>query len=76
MVKKIKSVIAKLKMYIQNDGGDMEFDSYDRKTKTLIIKVKGACVGCSFFDQTFDYGMKESVMLELPEIKNVVFVTK
>ncbi|GMO15591.1 MAG: hypothetical protein Ta2E_06590 [Mycoplasmoidaceae bacterium] len=74
MVKKINEVISKLRTYLQNDGGDMELVSYDKKTGVIIIKVLGACIGCEYFDDTFNDNIKQTIMLELPKIKNVLFI--
>ncbi|MDR0857219.1 MAG: NifU family protein [Mycoplasmataceae bacterium] len=69
---KIKETIERLRIFIQNDGGDLEFVSYDKGI--LTIKILGACVDCPFIDQTFDDGVKEVLMNDFKEIKDVVFV--
>jgi len=74
MKKKIKEVIDDLRSYIVDDGGDMEFVSFDKKTKKLIIKVKGACVGCQFFSDTFDDNIKQVILIKLPFVKDVEFI--
>ncbi|MDR1850842.1 MAG: NifU family protein [Mycoplasmataceae bacterium] len=74
MKSKILKVIDKLRVYLQNDGGDMEFESYDSKSKILKIKVKGACVGCPYFENTFDSGIKQAIQIELPFIKEILFI--
>jgi Fe-S cluster biogenesis protein NfuA len=50
--KKIKNVIDDLRIYLQNDGGDMKYINYINKI--LKIKISGACVGCHRFSETFD----------------------
>jgi Fe-S cluster biogenesis protein NfuA len=74
MRNQIKDVINKLRVYLQNDGGDMEFVSYDAKKGLLTIKVKGACIGCAYFDDTFNDGIKSAIKMELPKIKEVIFI--
>jgi Fe-S cluster biogenesis protein NfuA len=74
MKNKILKIIEKLRVYLQNDGGDMEFVDYNDKQKLLKIKVKGACVGCPYFDDTFDSGIKQAILFELPFVKEVEFL--
>jgi Fe-S cluster biogenesis protein NfuA len=74
MLNKINEVISKLRVYLQNDGGDMEFVSYDTKKATLTIRVKGACVGCAYFDDTFNDGIKSAIKMEIPKIKEIIFI--
>jgi Fe-S cluster biogenesis protein NfuA len=69
---KIKEMIDELKYYIQNDGGDMEFVSFENSI--LKIKISGTCVGCEFKTNTFDEGIKMSLMNTFKEIKDVEFI--
>ncbi|MDR0341295.1 MAG: NifU family protein [Mycoplasmataceae bacterium] len=73
IVTKIKNLISELKYYIQNDGGDMEFVSFI--DGILTIKISGACVGCDYAYNTFDEGIKLSLLTEIKEIKDVVFTS-
>ncbi|MDR2636452.1 MAG: NifU family protein [Mycoplasmataceae bacterium] len=74
MIKKIKKVINDLRVYLENDGGDMEYVDYDKKSKILKIKVKGACVGCVNFDDTFENGIKQIILEKLSFVKEVEFI--
>lgn len=69
---KIKKLIETLKVFIRNDGGDIEFVSLEKGI--LTIKIFGACVNCPHADMTFDNGIKVVIMQEIPEIKDVLFV--
>jgi Fe-S cluster biogenesis protein NfuA len=71
-IENIKKLINELKYYIVNDGGDMDFVSY--KNKVITIRIKGACVGCTYLPQTFDQGIKMSLLTEFPDVKDVVFI--
>ncbi|MDR2568071.1 MAG: NifU family protein [Mycoplasmataceae bacterium] len=74
IVDKIKNLIEKLRVYLQNDGGDMEFVGYTEETKTLTIKILGACVGCSFIGDTFDSGIGEIIKTEISEVHEIIFI--
>ncbi|MDE6473319.1 MAG: NifU family protein [Ureaplasma sp.] len=55
----IKEVIDTIRLYIQQDGGDLEFIDY--KDNVVTIKLLGACVGCSMTDFTYKDGV-ESIL--------------
>ena len=38
------------------------------------LRFQGACVGCVAADMTLEYGIKELLMLKVPEIEDVVAV--
>jgi Fe-S cluster biogenesis protein NfuA len=41
---------------------------------TVYLRFLGACQGCSLAEQTLNYGLKELIMLNLEEIKDVISV--
>ncbi len=67
--KQILETINKIRPYINRDGGDVEFVSYDDGIVT--VKMLGACVGCSIVDQTVFYGIEALLMEEVAGIKGV-----
>lgn len=56
-LKNILEIIETLQIYIQQDGGEFEF--VDFKDDIVTIKLKGACVGCSMVDMTYENGLQE-----------------
>lgn len=70
----IEQVLNEIRQYIQNDGGDVLFKSFENGILTL--EVLGHCVGCASFDITYTYGIRQNLMQTFPEIKDVVFVPK
>lgn len=68
----IKTVLNEMRGYIQGDGGDVEFVSYE--SGIVRIKLSGACVGCpsSFF--TVKFGIEEALKSKLPEVQEVMLV--
>lgn len=66
----IIEVIEKIRPYIQRDGGDVEFVSFDEG----IVKVRmlGACVGCMSIGDTLKEGVEAILMDEVSGISEVV----
>lgn len=65
----IKRVIEKIRPYIQRDGGDIEFVSFDEGI--VYVRLLGACVGCMSVDDTIQGGV-EAILLD--EVEGVVGV--
>ena len=65
----IKKTIEKIRPYIQNDGGDVEFVRLE--DDIVYVKVHGACVGCGALEMTLKDGVAALIMDEIPEIKDV-----
>lgn len=68
--KKIKEIIDKLRPFLINDGGDIEFVKYENKI--VYIKMLGACAGCSLIDYTLKDGIETAIKEEVPSVKEVV----
>ncbi len=67
IIEDIKEVIDTIRMYIQQDGGDLEFVSYDNNVVTL--RILGACVGCNMIDNTYKDGVEAILKDEInPQI--------
>ena len=64
---KIRARLEELRVYLQNDGGDMEVVSIEDKTVTL--KLKGACGGCPMATVTLKDGIEKTLREEIdPDI--------
>ena len=70
---KIVEIIEKLRPFLINDGGDIEFVKYENNV--VYIKMLGACAGCSLIDYTLKDGIESALKEEVPEIKEVVNIT-
>ena len=71
-LKTIHEIIDMIRYYIQADGGDLEFLSYENNIVTL--KITGNCVGCNIQDVTYKDGLLQILKLDLPNIKDVVLI--
>lgn len=68
--KKIKELIEKMRPFLMNDGGDIEFVEYS--DNIVYIKLSGACANCEYIDITIKEGIEEMLITEIPEIKGVI----
>ena len=72
MENKIKELINDLRIYLNMDGGDIEFIKYENNI--LYVKLTGACADCMLQDQTLNDNLLQSIKEEIPEIKEIVNV--
>ena len=70
----IENTLDKLRPFIQRDGGDVEFDSFDKDSGTVYVKMKGACGGCMYIDQTLSSGIEVILCEEVPGVNAVKVV--
>ena len=69
---KIKEVIEKIRPYLQNDGGDVEFKRYENGV--VYVSLVGACSNCPMANMTLQDGIEEALTSEIPEVIKVVSV--
>lgn len=69
-IRLILKSIEKVRPYLQNDGGDVEFVELT-DDDIVYVKVYGACVGCLMLDQTLKDGVMSIILDEVPGIKDV-----
>ena len=67
---KILEVIDKLRPFLINDGGNIEFVKYE--DNIVYIKMMGACANCYMMDFTLKDGIVAAIMSEVPEVKEVI----
>ena len=72
IIEKIKEVIDKVRPYLQNDGGDVEFQKYEKGV--VYVKLKGACSNCPMATMTLEEGIETALISEIPEVVKVVKV--
>lgn len=53
---KIKEIIDTIRLYIQQDGGDVEFIKYENNI--VYLKLLGACIDCTMIDSTYKNGVE------------------
>lgn len=73
IVVKINAVIDKLRPFLIQDGGNLEFVKYENNI--VYVKLMGACSECSMMDITLKDGIEQLIMNEVPEVTEVKNVT-
>ena len=62
----IEEILNKIRPFIQRDGGDVHFDSYE--DGIVYVRVSGACEGCALIAETLYGGIEQILMEEVPGI--------
>ena len=68
-IDEIKHVIEKIRPYIQRDGGDVEYVSFEEGIVT--VRMLGACMGCLSLDDTITEGIEAILLDEVPGVVGV-----
>lgn len=69
---KIISLIDKIRPFLINDGGNLEFVKYENNI--VYVRLGGACKDCALIDVTLKDGIEEMIISEIPEVKEVINV--
>ncbi|MFH1189681.1 MAG: NifU family protein [Candidatus Omnitrophota bacterium] len=69
MKDKVEKVLAKIRIALQQDGGDIELVSVENGV--VKVRLKGACAGCPMSQMTLANFVEREFKKELPEIKKV-----
>ena len=67
---KIREVLDKIRPYLQNDGGDVEFRRYENGV--VYVSLVGACSNCPMAVMTLQDGVESALVSEIPEVIKVV----
>ena len=68
--KKIIEIIDKLRPFLINDGGNIEFVKYE--DGYVYIRMMGACANCQMLDLTLRDGIEATIMNEVPDVLGVI----
>ena len=66
----MKNILNKIKPFLNNDGGDVEFIKYENNK--VYIKLLGTCVDCPMSDDTVKDMIEYTLKFEIPEIEEVI----
>ena len=69
IIDRIKAVIEKIRPFIVNDGGNLEFVRYE--DGVVYVKLLGACADCALADVTLKDGIEEIIVNEIAEVERV-----
>ncbi len=66
---KIKEILDKIKPFLNNDGGSVEFVKYE--DGILYVRLLGTCAECELSDNTIKDMIEYTITFEIPEVKEV-----
>lgn len=64
--KQVVEILAKIRPYIQRDGGDVEFIGFN--DGIVQVRLLGACVGCGAADSTINDVIEQILVEEVPGV--------
>ncbi|CAK9028345.1 unnamed protein product [Durusdinium trenchii] len=62
----------RVRPFVQQDGGDVEFDRFDNDSGVLYLRMIGACSGCPKSSVTLNMGIRNLMEHYIPEVKDVL----
>jgi Fe-S cluster biogenesis protein NfuA len=69
MKEKIEKALAKVRVALQQDGGDIELVGVE--SGVVKVRLKGACAGCPMSQMTLANFVEKELKKVVPEIKRV-----
>ncbi|KAJ2451870.1 hypothetical protein EV183_003332 [Coemansia sp. RSA 2336] len=72
IVAEIKELLeSRVRPAIQEDGGDLDFVSFDEGSGVVKIRLRGACRGCASSTVTLKHGVEGMLSYYIPEVSGV-----
>lgn len=68
---KIESALEDLRPYLKEDGGGIEFVNFEEDTRTLELRMTGACKKCPMHLMTFRAGIERYILHKVPEVRRI-----
>ena len=72
IIQKITDIIEKIRPFLINDGGNIQFVKY--VDNIVYIKMIGACADCEMLDLTLKMGIEGAIKDEVPEVLEVITI--
>ena len=72
----VNTVLNEIRPYVEMDGGYLEYVAIDylKEGPIVMIKMLGACAGCSMSAQTLTMGIEKLIKERFPEVQRVIAV--
>lgn len=64
-------VLGKIRPYLQEDGGDIEYVRFEENTSTLVLRFLGNCIECPLSMMTLRGGIERFILKDIPEVRRV-----
>lgn len=74
MKEQVEKILAKIRPYIQSDGGDISLISVDEASGVVKVSLHGACGSCPSATMTLKGGVERMMKAEVPGVKEVIAV--
>merc|ERR1740139_802519 len=72
VVQEIKEILeTRIRPFVQEDGGDIAFHSFDEDEGLLLLELQGSCDGCPSSEVTLKSGIQNMLAHYIPEVKTV-----
>ncbi len=72
MTEEVEAALAKIRPYLQRDGGDVEL--VEVQDGVVKVRLKGACGGCPMATVTLKQGIERTLKQLIADVKEVVAV--
>ncbi len=72
MTEQVEAALAKIRPYLQRDGGDVEL--VEVQDGVVKVRLKGACGGCPMATVTLKQGIERTLKQLVADVKEVVAV--
>ena len=69
---KVKEILDKIRPFLNNDGGDVEFIKYE--DGIVYVRLLGQCIDCALADNTVKDMIEYTITFEIPDVKEVISV--
>ena len=72
----VNNVLNEIRPHIEADGGYLEYVAIDylKEGPVVMVRMLGACAGCSMSAQTLTMGIERMLKEKFPEINRVISV--
>ena len=70
MIERVRTVLDKVRVNLQADGGDAELVEVTGDG-VVKLRLKGACRGCPMSQMTLKRGIERAIKEEIPEVQRV-----
>jgi Fe-S cluster biogenesis protein NfuA len=72
LTEQVEAALAKIRPYLQRDGGDVEL--VEVQDGVVKVRLKGACGGCPMATVTLKQGIERTLKQLVADVKEVVAV--
>lgn len=73
LTKRVEEALAEIRPFLEADGGNISLEEI--KKDTVMVRLEGACLGCTVNQMTLKNGVEATIKKYAPEIKKVIEVS-